>query len=85
MVAGGGLSFLCGQALLAGDGTIAEFRGRGLQQKLIRGRMRLAFEAGCEWVHSEVMPASQSQRNYERCGFFPVYARVHYLKPFSNL
>lgn len=85
IVAGGGLSFLCGQGLLAGDATLAEFRGRGLQQKLIRGRMRRAHEAGCEWVHSEVMPASQSQRNYERCGFLPVYARVHYLKPFSNL
>ena len=85
LVTGGGLTFLCGQGLMAGDATLEQFRGRGLQQKLIRGRMRRAHEAGCEWVHSEVLRASGSQRNYERCGFSPVYARAHYLRPYTGV
>jgi len=80
LVAAGQLGIFGGAGLLAGDGTIEAWRGMGLQQRLIRGRVRRAFDEGVEWVHSEVQPESSSQRNYLRCGFSPIYARVHYIK-----
>ena len=83
LAAGGNLTFLKGGALFAGDGTIESYRGQGMQQKLIRGRMRRGLEAGCSWFHCEVAPGSGSQRNYERCGFEIAYQRMHYRKLFS--
>lgn len=82
LVAAGQMSILAGAGLLAGDGTIEGWRGKGFQQQLIRGRVNRAWEMGVEWVHSEVSPGSGSQRNYERCGFERAYSRVHYLKRF---
>ena len=83
LVAAGQLIYLAGAGLLAGDGTVEAWRGRGLQQKLIRARLQHAFDDGVEWAHCEVAQESGSQRNYARCGFAPVYARVHYLKRFA--
>jgi len=85
LVAGAQLIEVAGVGLLAGDGTIESARGKGLQQLMIRDRIRRAFESGMEWVHCEVMRGSTSQRNYLRCGFSPIYARVHYSKRFSEL
>jgi GNAT superfamily N-acetyltransferase len=82
LAAAGQLSILAGAGLLAGDGTVEAWRGKGLQQRLIRGRVRRAWELGVGWVHSEVAPDSGSYRNYERCGFVRAYSRVHYLKRF---
>ncbi len=84
LVAAGQLSLVAGSGLLAGDGTLEQWRGRGFQQILIRDRMRRAKAAGVGWVHSEVAPGSGSQRNYERCGFARVYSRTHYLRRFSG-
>ena len=83
LVAAGQLVYLAGAGLMAGDATIEAWRGRGLQQKLIRGRVQRAFDDGVGWVHCEVQQGSGSQRNYARCGFSTVYARVHYLKRFQ--
>jgi GNAT superfamily N-acetyltransferase len=80
LAAAGQLSILAGAGLLAGDGTVEAWRGKGLQQRLIRGRVRRAWELGVGWVHSEVAPDSGSYRNYVRCGFSRAYSRVHYLK-----
>lgn len=68
--------------LLGGDGTLEEYRGRGLQQRLIRGRVGMAAAQGLEWVHAEVVDGSGSHRNYERCGFTRLYERTHYIKRF---
>ncbi len=84
LAAGGNITNLDGVALFAGDGTIERYRGRGLQQTLIRGRMRRALAAGCGWFHCEVVPGSGSQRNYERCGFRLAYQRHHYQRAFSG-
>jgi GNAT superfamily N-acetyltransferase len=83
LVAAGQMVYLAGSGLLAGDGTIEAWRGRGLQQRMIRARVQRAFDNGVEWVHCEVAQGSGSQRNYARCGFSTVYARVHYLKRFQ--
>lgn len=71
--------------LLSGDGTVLSHRGRGLQQILIQGRIGLAHQHGLEWVHSEVLPGSTSQRNYLRCGFSRAYPRVHYTRRLSKI
>lgn len=84
LVAAGQMMVVCGAALLSGDATLPEWRGRGLQQRLIRGRVAIAWEQGAEWAHCEVLPASTSQRNYERCGFVKAYHRVHYVRPLRN-
>ncbi len=82
LVSVGQMIYLAGAGLLAGDGTVEAWRGRGLQQRMIRARVQRAFDDGVEWVHCEVAQGSGSQRNYARCGFSKVYARVHYLKRF---
>lgn len=84
LAAGANITLLDGVALFAGDATLERYRGRGLQQLLIRGRMRRAWEGGCGWFHCEVVPGSGSQRNYERCGFTRAYSRFHYRKTFSG-
>ncbi len=70
--------------LLGGDGTLEQYRGRGLQQRLIRGRVGMAAGRGLEWVHAEVVDGSGSHRNYERCGFHKLYERIHYIKRFAE-
>lgn len=64
-------------ALLFGDSTLTEARGRGLQTALIRERLARAAAAGCEWAMACVVPGSASHRNYERCGFSLFYMRVN--------
>ena len=66
-----------GVALLFADSTLPEARGRGVQQAFIRDRLKMAAQAGCEWVMACVLPGSGSHRNYERCGFELFYMRVN--------
>lgn len=75
--AGAAMSVHNGVALLFGDATLPAARGRGLQQALIRHRLNLAAEAGCDWVMATVLPGSGSHRNYERAGFGLAYMRVN--------
>lgn len=66
-----------GVALLFADSTLPVARGRGVQQALIRERLKMAAQGGCEWVMACVLPGSGSHRNYERCGFQLFYMRVN--------
>lgn len=63
------------------DGTLPPFRGLGLQTKLIRARLSMAAEAGCDLVTADTAPGSQSQRNYERFGFQVAYTKTTLIKP----
>jgi GNAT superfamily N-acetyltransferase len=74
----GGASFLVldGLGLMCGDGTLSEFRGRGVQTSLIAARLAHARDAGCDLAVTCTQPASGSQRNAERLGFRIVYART---------
>ena len=63
------------------DGTLPPFRGEGLQTKLIRARLSLAAQAGCDLAAADTSPGSQSQRNYERHGFQVIYTKMTLLKP----
>jgi len=85
----GGTLVACGTGLvipqhkvfaLCGAGTLAEYRGRGLQTALLRARMRAAVEAGCEYAAVVTQGGSISQRNAERLGFRVAYSKVTVIK-----
>lgn len=65
-----------GVALFAGAATVPEMRRRGLQRALLQGRMRYAFDSGCELAMMVAEAGSNSQRNAERSGFRVAYTRV---------
>lgn len=67
--------------ILQCDGTIEKARGLGLQGKLIRQRLSLSAQHGCDLVTADVAPGSQSQRNYERHGFQVIYTKITMIKP----
>lgn len=65
---------------LCGAGTLAEFRGRGLQTALLRTRMAAAVKAGCEFAVVVTNGGTTSQRNAERLGFRVAYSKVTVIK-----
>lgn len=74
--AGGALLIRDGLATLCADGTITEFRRRGLQSELILARLNEAAARGCDLATASTLPGSQSQRNYERAGFQVAYTKL---------
>ena len=65
---------------LCGAGTLAAYRGRGLQTALLRARMAAALAAGCEYAVVVTQGGSTSQRNAERLGFRVAYSKVTVIK-----
>ena len=65
---------------LCGAGTLAEFRGRGLQTALLRARMAAAVEGGCEYAVVVTNGGTPSQRNAERLGFRVAYSKATVIK-----
>jgi len=78
---GGSLMIHDGLALICGDGTLPGFRSRGVQTALLRARLALAWEAGCDLATICTQPGSGSQRNAERQGFQVAYARTMMMRP----
>lgn len=69
---------------LCGAGTLAAYRGRGLQTALLRARMAAAVAAGCEYAVVVTQGGSASQRNVERLGFRVAYSKVTVIKRFGS-
>ena len=65
---------------VCGAGTLAEFRGRGLQTALLRARLAAAAEARCEYAVVVTQGGTPSQRNCERLGFRVAYSKVTVIK-----
>jgi GNAT superfamily N-acetyltransferase len=65
---------------LCGAGTLADFRGRGLQTALLRARLRAAVATGCEYAVVVTQGGTTSQRNAERLGFRVAYSKVTVIK-----
>jgi GNAT superfamily N-acetyltransferase len=63
-------------AFLMTDGTLPEYRGRGLQQALIQRRIKDAFEQGARHAMASTLPNSISQSNYLRNGFRVLYTKL---------
>lgn len=75
-VAGGALNICENSGFFFGDATVASARGLGLQRALVETRLAAAAAAGCDLAFAATLPGSQSQRNYERCGFRVVYTKL---------
>jgi len=69
---------------LCGAGTLANYRGRGLQTALLRARMAAALEAGCEYAVVVTQGGTTSQRNAERLGFRVAYSKVTVIKQLDS-
>jgi len=69
---------------LCGAGTLAEYRGRGLQTALLRARMAAAVGAGCEYAVVVTQGGTTSQRNAERLGFRVAYSKVTVIENLST-
>lgn len=80
---GGTVALHDGVATLSGTGVRERFRGRGLQQELIVARLAWALRQGCTLAASSTLPASASQRNMERMGFFIAYPKVVMVRQLS--
>jgi GNAT superfamily N-acetyltransferase len=65
---------------LFGAGTLPEARGRGIQTALLRTRLRVAADAGCEMAVVVTQGGSVSERNCVRVGFQVAYSKVTVLK-----
>jgi GNAT superfamily N-acetyltransferase len=65
---------------VCGAGTLAAFRGRGLQTALLRARLAAAVAAGCEYAVAVTQGGTTSQRNAERMGFCVAYSKVTVIK-----
>lgn len=65
---------------LCGAGTLASFRGRGLQTALLCARIAAAAEAGCEYAVVVTQGGTTSQHNAERLGFRVAYSKVTVIK-----
>ncbi len=78
----GGACISCrdGIAGLFGASTLPAFRNRGIQTALLRIRLALARELGCELTASIALPGSISHRNIQRQGFSVLYTRVKFEK-----
>jgi GNAT superfamily N-acetyltransferase len=74
--AAGSLCIHKGVALFAGASTVPEMRRRGLQNALLRERIRYAFDHGCDLAMMVAAVGSVSQRNAERMGFRIAYTRI---------
>lgn len=56
-------------AEFGGGATLPEFRGRGVQQAMLRHRINEACAAGCSILVTEAEPGTGSTRNILRAGF----------------
>jgi len=75
------LSMDDGLALLAGSGTLPQFRGRGVQKALVSRRLADARDAGCDLAVVVTAPGTRSQENVMRRGFLLLYTRAILIKP----
>jgi len=64
----GSLRMASGVGLLGGAATRAGHRGLGVQSALLRHRIRLAADVGCDLVAATALPAGVSARNLPRHG-----------------
>ena len=72
------------KSALCGAGTLAGYRGRGLQTALLQARMAAASDAGCEYAVVVTQGGTPSQRNAERLGFRVAYSKVTVIKQLNT-
>jgi len=65
---------------LFGAGTLPDFRKRGIQTALLRTRLKVAAEAGCEYAVVVTRGGTVSERNCLRLGFRVAYSKATVIK-----
>jgi len=65
---------------LFGAGTLPDFRQRGIQSALLRTRLKVAAEAGCEYAVVVTRGGTISERNCLRLGFRVAYSKATVIK-----
>jgi len=65
---------------LYGAATLMPYRGRGLQTALLRTRLEVAAQAGCEYAVIVTQGGTTSMRNAERLGFTLAYSKATLIK-----
>jgi GNAT superfamily N-acetyltransferase len=65
---------------LFGAATLQQYRGRGLQTAILRRRMQVAAQAGCEYAVIVTQGGTTSMRNAERLGFTLAYSKATLIK-----
>jgi GNAT superfamily N-acetyltransferase len=68
-IAAAGMTIHGEVAVLGGASTLRAHRGQGAQSRLLRHRLRVAAEAGCELAVATARPGSVSAANLHRAGF----------------
>lgn len=74
-----------GLALLAGSGTVPQYRGRGVQKALVAHRLHDARRAGCDLAVVVTAPGTRSQENVMRRGFELLYTRAILVRPLESV
>jgi GNAT superfamily N-acetyltransferase len=69
-----------GVATLGGMSTIPTERRRGVQAALVRHRIEVALDAGCDLITSSAASGSASERNLQRLGFVAVTTITTFLQ-----
>lgn len=80
MIGGGSLCFSDEVAIIAGDCTLPECRGRGAQLALIGARLKYAQDHGFKLMMMGALPGSTSQKNGQRAGMQIAYTRIKWAK-----
>lgn len=65
-----------GIAQMCGAATVPQLRRRGVQNALLRRRLEVAAQAGCDLATVTTQPGSTSQQNVGRHGFELLYVRA---------
>ena len=65
---------------LYGAATLQPYRGRGLQTAILRRRLEVAAQAGCEYAVIVTHGGTTSMRNAERLGFTLAYSKATLIK-----
>jgi GNAT superfamily N-acetyltransferase len=65
---------------LYGAATLQPYRGGGLQTAILRRRLEVAAQAGCEYAVIVTQGGTTSMRNAERLGFTLAYSKATLIK-----
>jgi GNAT superfamily N-acetyltransferase len=79
-IGAGGLCLSDDVALIAGDCTLPEARGKGAQLALLAARVKFARELGYDLMMMGALPGSTSQKNGQRAGMNIAYTRIKWTK-----
>ena len=81
VVAGcGAAEIVDGVMWVGGAATDPAFRGQGIQAALLRHRIQIAIESGCDLVAASSLPTGGSARNLSRHGFGLVYTQTEFVR-----